>query len=191
MNFSWWRHQMENLLAFCAGNSPVTGEFPVQKPVMRSFGVLFDLYLNKRLGKQSRRRWSETPWRSFWRHYNGLRRNKLNFSPDLRGPRLVVEGVVPLLNYYTPETNFGFTRCKFSQVSERKKDTHKQHFCIKVFAIPTSGCVEAHFCAVVMLGKDNSKLWENLTACSLLYRVEYISRNPNAVVILLCLVVLC
>ena len=28
---SWWRHQMETfslLLALCAGNSPVTGEFP-------------------------------------------------------------------------------------------------------------------------------------------------------------------
>ena len=153
-------------------------------PVTRSFGVWFDLHLNKRLSKQSRGRWFETPWRSLLRHYNGLGRNELNCSPDLRGPRLVVECIVPLLNYYTPETNFGFTRCKFSQDSERKKDTHKQHFCIKVFAIPTSGCVEAHFCAVVKLEKDNSKLWENLTACSLSYRVEYLSRNPNAVLIL-------
>ena len=52
----WWRHQMENfsvLLAICAGNSPVTGEFPVQRPVTRSFDVFFDLRLNKRLSKQS------------------------------------------------------------------------------------------------------------------------------------------
>ena len=38
----WWRHQMETfsaLLAICVGNSPVTDEFPVQKPVTRSFGV--------------------------------------------------------------------------------------------------------------------------------------------------------
>ena len=41
------------LLALCAGNSPVTGEFPVQRPVTRSFGVLFDLRLNKSLSKQS------------------------------------------------------------------------------------------------------------------------------------------
>ena len=27
------------LLAFCAGNSPVTDEFPVQRPVTRSFDV--------------------------------------------------------------------------------------------------------------------------------------------------------
>ena len=29
------------LLAFCAGNSPVTGEFPAQRPVTRSFDVFF------------------------------------------------------------------------------------------------------------------------------------------------------
>ena len=27
----------------CAGNSPVAGEFPVQRPVTRSFDVFFDL----------------------------------------------------------------------------------------------------------------------------------------------------
>ena len=41
------------LLAVCAGRSPVTGEFPAQRPVTRSFYVFFDLRLNKRLSKQS------------------------------------------------------------------------------------------------------------------------------------------
>ena len=55
---SWvprWRQQMETfsaLLALCAGNSPVTGEFPAQKPVTWSFDVFFDLRLNHRLSKQ-------------------------------------------------------------------------------------------------------------------------------------------
>ena len=31
------------LLAICAGNSPVPGEFPTQRPVTRSFDVYFDL----------------------------------------------------------------------------------------------------------------------------------------------------
>ena len=44
------------LLAFCAANSPVTGEFPSQRPVTRNFDVFFDRHLNKRLGKQSIRR---------------------------------------------------------------------------------------------------------------------------------------
>ena len=55
-SFTWWRHQMEKfsaLLAICAGNSPVPGEFPTQRPVARSFDVFLDLRLNKRLRKQS------------------------------------------------------------------------------------------------------------------------------------------
>ena len=51
---SWCRHQMETfsaLLAICAGNSPVPGEFRTQRPVTRSLGVFFDLRLNKRLSK--------------------------------------------------------------------------------------------------------------------------------------------
>ena len=35
------------LLAICAGNSPVTGEFPTQRPVTRSFDVYFDLRPNE------------------------------------------------------------------------------------------------------------------------------------------------
>ena len=71
---TWWRHQMETvsaLLALCAGISPVTAEFPPQRPVTRSFDVFFDLRLNKRLSKQSWGWWSETPSRSSWRHCNG------------------------------------------------------------------------------------------------------------------------
>ena len=67
---SWWRHQMETfsaLLGLCAGNSPVTGEFPSQKPMTQSFGVFY-LCLNKRSNKQSRRWWFETPSRSLWSH---------------------------------------------------------------------------------------------------------------------------
>ena len=43
------------------------------KPVTRSFDVFFDLRLNKRLSKQSRGWWFETPSRSLWRHCNELR----------------------------------------------------------------------------------------------------------------------
>ena len=58
------------LLAICAGNSPVTGEFHAQRPVTQSFDVFFDLCLNKRLSKQSWGWWFETPSRSLWRHCN-------------------------------------------------------------------------------------------------------------------------
>ena len=68
---SRWRHEMETfsaLLALCAKNSPVTGEFPAQRPVTRSFDVFFDLRLNTRLSKQSWGRWFETPSRPLWPH---------------------------------------------------------------------------------------------------------------------------
>ena len=61
------------LLALCEGNSQVTGEFPSQRAVPRSFDVFFDLRLNKRLSKPWRRRWFETPSRSLWRHCNATR----------------------------------------------------------------------------------------------------------------------
>ena len=70
---SWWRHQMETfsaLLAICAGNSPVAGEFPAQRPVTRSFDVFFDPRLNKRLSKQSWGWWFEALSRPLWRHRN-------------------------------------------------------------------------------------------------------------------------
>ena len=52
------------LLAICAGNSPVTGEFPTQRPVTRSFYAFFDLCVDKRF---------ETPSSSSWRHCTGIK----------------------------------------------------------------------------------------------------------------------
>ena len=46
------------------------GEFPTQRPVTRSFDVLFDLSLNKRLSKQSWGWWFETQSCPLWRHCN-------------------------------------------------------------------------------------------------------------------------
>ena len=46
------------------------GEFTGTKASARSFDVLFDLCLNKRLSKQSLGWWFETPSRLLWRHCN-------------------------------------------------------------------------------------------------------------------------
>ena len=72
ITISWWRHRMEivfALLAICAVNSPVTGEFPSQRPVTQSFDV-FSSWLNKRLGKQSWGWGFKTPSRSLWCYCN-------------------------------------------------------------------------------------------------------------------------
>ena len=71
----WWCHQMETFsasLAICARNSPVTGEFPTQGPVTRSFDVFFDLRLNKHLNNQPWGWWFETPSHPLWRHCNAM-----------------------------------------------------------------------------------------------------------------------
>ena len=73
---TWWHHQMETfsaLLTICAGNSSVTGEFPSQRPVTRSFDVFFDLRLNKRSSKQSWGWWFETPSCSLWGNYDVMK----------------------------------------------------------------------------------------------------------------------
>ena len=77
---------------------PVTGEFPAQRPVMRSFDAFFDLNLNKRLSKQSWGWRFEMPSRPLWSHCNVH-----NLGPWLnldRGPWLIA--VVFLINQDHP-----------------------------------------------------------------------------------------
>ena len=75
LSLPWWRHQMETfseLLAICAGNSPVPAEFLAQKPVTRNFDVFFDLRLNKQRSKQPWGWWFETLSCPLWRHCNAV-----------------------------------------------------------------------------------------------------------------------
>ena len=60
------------LLAICAGNSLVPGEFSTQRSVTRSFDVFFDLRLHKRLSKQSGSWWFATLLRPLWRLCNDI-----------------------------------------------------------------------------------------------------------------------
>ena len=75
---SRWLYQMKTLsalLAICAGNSLVTGEFPTQRPVKLSFDVFFDLRLNKWLSKQPWGWWFEMPSCPLWRQCNVFNHN--------------------------------------------------------------------------------------------------------------------
>ena len=58
---TWWQTTLLHNDVIKWKHFPVTDGFPSQRPVTRSFDVFFDLRLNKRLSKQSRRRWFETP----------------------------------------------------------------------------------------------------------------------------------
>ena len=71
----WWRHQMEAfsaLLTLCVGNPSLTRGFPSKRSVTQSFDVFFGMRLNKRLNKQTRCRWFETPWHSLCCHCNAI-----------------------------------------------------------------------------------------------------------------------
>ena len=89
------------LLALCVGNSPVAGEFPTQRPVTRSFGVFFDLRLNKRLSKQSWGWWFETPSWSLWRHRNPLIQIGIYPATNARGhvPMSFPYKITPVLHH--------------------------------------------------------------------------------------------
>ena len=103
---SWWRHQMETfsaLLAICAGNSPVPGEFPAQRPVTRRFDVFFDLRLNKRLSKQSWGWWFETLPRPFWRHSNV----NGDFVKPLGHGWIIISHCLDVINYPCPDLSAG------------------------------------------------------------------------------------
>ena len=93
LRWQYCTHQSNSLIAIFKGNTPlkslrpvmrkafhvmitssngnilrVTGEFPSQRPVKRSFDVSFHLCLNKPLSKQSWGWRFETTSRSLWRH---------------------------------------------------------------------------------------------------------------------------
>ena len=97
---TWSRHPVQTfstLLAIWAGNSPVPGEFPTQRPVMWSFDVFFGLSLHKWLSKQSWGWWFEMPPRPLWRHCNDSQvTGDLRCSSDVTVMSEILSGVLPV-----------------------------------------------------------------------------------------------
>ena len=94
------------LLAFCARDSLVTGEFPSQRPVTRSFDVSFDLCLIKRLSQQSWGWWYETPSRPLLRRGNDIRisdRRHLHEDSLHKGSVIQSLDVASVLNIIKPK----------------------------------------------------------------------------------------
>ena len=82
------------LMAICAGNLPVPGEFPAQRPATQNLGVFFYLRPNKRLSKQWWGWWAETPSSPLWRHCNVVGEPRWD-SPCLPGPASLDQSVLP------------------------------------------------------------------------------------------------
>ena len=116
------------LLALCEGNSPFTGDFPSQWPVTRSFDVLIDLRLNKRLSKQS--------WRGELRRHgahHGVIVMILNRTPNAAVPSVItiqswpihLYVLGPAEKYDTPPT---ITSCSETMGSAWTKSSFYLHF---------------------------------------------------------------
>ena len=125
------------LLAICAGNSPVTGEFPTQRSVTRSFDVSFDARLNKPLSKQSWGWWFETPSRPLWRHSNNV--------PDTENYNALNEKTMGIIGYLS-RFFFLVKHCKSHILSRILPDKYVVKQC-------TSQCYVV--CGQVHLRNDN------------------------------------
>ena len=121
------------LLAICAGNLPVPGEFPTQRPVTRSFGVFFDLRLFKRLSKQSWGWWFETLSHPLWRHRNASRcsgapRTSWTRISEKLKPSLKWKSFIAHLTYDFRKSEYLLDRHRTSNIF----NTKCVFFCIKV-----------------------------------------------------------
>ena len=117
------------LLAICAENSPVPGEFPAQRPVTRSFDIFFDLRLNKRLSKQWWGWWFETLSHPLWRH-----RNVWNLvSRGCMRTSVIINSIIPI--------SIIWLKCEFYQ----------EYFEVKHSKFEVNYAIHLFFCFVLFL----------------------------------------
>ena len=90
-----WKHLLP-YWPFVRGihRSPVNSSS--QRPMTRSFDIFFDLCLNKRLSKQSRRWWFETPSCSLWHQCNVL-----------HGKHMMIRHIMNLIHCFDRMTLYG------------------------------------------------------------------------------------
>ena len=113
--FSLWRHKMETfspLLAICAGNSPVTGEIPIQKPMARSFDVsLICAWINGWVKNREAGNFQTTS-RPLWRHCNGNTDRVSDFHYGEWGKFVAFTYNICLCIFYKMFQNIATCNCK-------------------------------------------------------------------------------
>ena len=112
---------------------------------MWRFGVFFDLRLNKRLVKQPRRWWFETPWRSGWRHCNDVYPIRSRYLKYLCHSMAITKRVSRFCSvlisilwhiqpFYKPSNTFTGTHCLFCiclvDVNSHRWEASVQQFCV-------------------------------------------------------------
>ena len=115
------------LLALCAGNSPMTGDFRARRPVTLSFGVFFDLRLYKLWSKEWWGWWFETPSCPLWCHCNEITTQLVLM---LRSEFLCV--LVRCLRCWIMHSKMLHTSVQYRAQTFRRTQWHKQsiHFVI-------------------------------------------------------------
>ena len=112
--YTWWRHQMETfsaLQAICEGNSPVTGEFPAQRPVTRGFDISLiwpriNGWVNNHEADDLRREYSPP----LWRHSNESSLVELDYVIRMGGKPCHF----PVITTVVECCHFAFTTTKVS-----------------------------------------------------------------------------
>ena len=113
------------LLALCAGNSLVNGEFPSQRPVTRSFDVFFDLCLRK----QTWGWWFETQSCSLWRRRNEISFKMLTIDTPIHRPGNRKSRTLPHWVYGYGDLHYGTALYSVSHTERPHDDVIKRkHF---------------------------------------------------------------
>ena len=157
------------LLALCAGNSPVTGEFPSQRPVTRIFGVFFNLRLNKR--------WLVTPSHSLWSRQLSMLPGTLKMVVGFiisvsvsakyqRNMDLKVTGIKPQITAWKLDWQYYQTKLQPSQ----------QTYCIKKRNEYVEMSFLCHYSSFLI-----SKLWKCKNTMQQMVQLKMVSRIWNQV----------
>ena len=156
------------LLAICAGNSAVPGEFPVQRPVTRSFDVFFDLRLNKRLSKQSWGWWFETLPRPLWRHSNVLNNS---LAQPCKNFRVAINGKVSTIAtlFSASELNQMLSKVTETELSSFWRNYHWLHIKLSFWELPAQPVMtNLHYSDVIM-----GVMTSQITSLTVVYSTVY------------------
>ena len=102
-------------------------KFQLEKSKPESFDVFFDMQMNKRLSKQSRRRWFETPSCPLWRHYDV---NGLSLTSDIEVHMIHISRVIitytfeslSSLTQITQSTVYNWVEKKISKTNTKMRE---------------------------------------------------------------------
>ena len=119
-----------------SGNSLVTSEFPSQKSVTWSLDVFFDLRVNKRLSKQSRRQWFETKPCSLWRRCNDY------FSFNSQNAVRFQKSVLPIISLpIVNAVSWSVKTCLKSSTAKEKMSDYIVWFYVDVIIYSCPKCI--------------------------------------------------